>query len=108
MPNFIRFNLFPVSITVNDSEGNPIKAHNAARAFVTDDEVIVYVDDTNGPSVFYNDRLEDFSGDATVGWTVLTSEEHTLHLKRSGGCGCGSRLKGFNPFPGVPYEKTKK
>jgi hypothetical protein len=105
MPNFIRFNLFPLAVTVNDKDGNPVQAHNAARTIVTDDEVFVYVDGAQGPEVFFTDRLEDFEGNASDGWTVKTSEESSLTMTRSGGCGCGSRLKGYNPFPGIPYEK---
>lgn len=105
MPQFIRFNLFPIAVDVTDSEGNPVINHTATRAIVTDDEVYIYADDTHGPSVIFNDRLEDFSGTAQNGWTALTSDGNTVNMTRSGGCGCGSRLKGYNPFPGLPFEK---
>lgn len=105
MPQFIRFNLFPLQTTISDADGNPVKSHNATRTIVTDDEVFVYQDDTNGPSLFFHDRLEDFSGSATEGWTAETTDGYTVSIIRSSGCGCGSRLKGYNPFPGVPFEK---
>lgn len=105
MPRFLRFNLFPLNVFVLDSEGRETKAHNASRVFVTDDEIISYVDGNSGPEVFFQDRLEDFSGDAVNGWTAQTSDGYTVNITRSTGCGCGSRLKGFNPFPGVPFER---
>lgn len=105
MPQFIRFNLFPVSVDVTDKDGNPVLHHNTTRGIVTDDEVLIYVDDANGPSVFFTDRLEAFSGNAQTGWTAETTDEYTVTMLRSNGCGCGSRLKGYNPFPGIPFEK---
>lgn len=104
MPQFIRFNLYPLETHVYDKDGHPLQVNQNTRTVVTDDEVYVYVDDHSGPSIWFTDRLEDFSGDATNGWTVETSD-YTVKMKRSGGCGCGSRLKGYNPFPGLPFER---
>lgn len=106
MPQFIRFNLFPLHVTVTNSEGEQIFENTATRTFVTDEDVLVYADGAQGPIVAFEDRLEDFTGNASNGWTVLTSEGNTVSISRSSGCGCGSRLKGFNPFPGVPFEGT--
>ena len=105
MPQFIRFNLFPLAVDVTDKDGNLVQHHMTTRGIVTDDEVLIYIDDANGPSVFFTDRLEDFSGTAKTGWVAKTTDEYTVTMERSSGCGCGSRLKGFNPFPGLPFEK---
>lgn len=107
MPRFLRFNLYPLSTQVFDSDGNPQMANAATRNVVTDDEIYVYTDSSEGPAVWFTGRLDDFSGDATNGWTVETSEGQTVKFTRTTGCGCGSRLKGFNPFPGVPFGKVR-
>ena len=106
MANFIRFNLFPLSVHVIDADGNQVNEHPKARGIVTDDEVFVYVDSSDGPVVLYEERIDDFTGSAKTGWTVTTSDGHTVQFQRTQGCACGSRLKGFNPFPGVPYERN--
>lgn len=104
MPQYLRFSLFPLSVEVL-KDGNPIQMHLTTRTIVTDEEVYVYTDGANGPETVFVDRLEDFTGNATEGWTVETSDGYTLSIKRTEGCGCGSRLKGFNPFPGAPFER---
>lgn len=106
MPRFIRFDLFPATVTVRDSEGTVTLSHGKTRTFVTDDSVIVYVDGTTGvPENIYESRLDDFEGAASKGWVATTSEGDTVEIIRSGSCGCGSRLRGFAPFPGVPYDR---
>lgn len=105
MPQYLRFNLFPLAVDVNNEQGHLINSYPNTRAIVTDEAVFVYTDGVNGPETSFTDRLEDFSGNATDGWTVNTTDGYTLSIKRSDGCGCGSRLKGYNPFPGVPFER---
>lgn len=104
MPNFLRFNLHPIEVEIKN--GDELKAiHYESRVVVTDEDVFLYVNGNSGPEIGFTDRLEDFSGNAADGWTVQTSTGLTLNMTRSVGCGCGSSLKGYNPFPGIPFEK---
>lgn len=98
MPAFIRVDLFPASVIVDG-----VTAYEPTRAIITDDSVIVYRDSSTGPEVAYSARLDDFSGRANIGYTALTSEGNSVQINRARGCGCGSRLRGFNPFPGVSH-----
>lgn len=108
MPQFIRFSLFPLQINIADSNGEKVFEHYKSRAIVTDDEVFVYIDGQNGQvETAFNDRLLEFSGDAKTGWTATTEDGNVVHMMRSSSCSCGSRLKGFNPFPGVPVEARR-
>lgn len=104
MANFIRFNLFPLSIQVRNENGDVVVDELKSRTVVTDDEVIVYVDSPEGPRPVYQERIDDFYGEAKLGWTVEISNGDVMSIRRNTGCGCGSRLRGFNPFPGVPFQ----
>ncbi len=108
MPQFLRFSLFPLQINVMDENNEKTFEHYKSRVIVTDDEVFVYIDGQNGQvETAFNDRLIDFTGDAKTGWTATTEDGATVLMKRSAACSCGSRLKGFNPFPAVPMESRR-
>jgi hypothetical protein len=98
-PNFIRLDLFPAKVTL-DGEVIP----RDARFVATDDTAYVYVDSSTGPSIYFQGRLEDFEGRANIGWTINLDGGSVIHVVRASSCGCGSRLRGFTPFPGVPYQ----
>ena len=105
MANFLRFSLFPLNTNITNSDGERIFDHQKNRVIITDDEVFVYIDGQNGKvETAFNDRLLDFSGDVRTGWTATTEDGFTVNITRSASCSCGSRLKGFNPFPAVPME----
>ena len=109
MANFLRFSLFPLQVTVTNEAGEETFQHYKARGIVTDDEVFVYIDGQNGSvETAFNDRLVDFTGEAKTGWTATTEDGDTVYFLRSSACSCGSRLKGFNPFPAVPMEAKAK
>lgn len=101
-PTAIRLSLLPAQITVHDGD-ELLKRHPRARAIVSEDSVYAYIDTFDGPILDFEYRLEDFYGDNRVGFTAITPEGYTVHISRSEDCLCGSRLRGFDPFPGVPY-----
>lgn len=101
MAEFIRLDLFPATVTVGEQVLTP------ARAVVTDDAVHVYMDSRNGPEDRYTARLADFDGARNIGYIAETDDGEKVHIQRASGCGCGSRLRGFKPFPGVPIVRTK-
>lgn len=110
MPQFMRFSLFPLEITVTH-DGEEVWSHHKSRVVVTDDEIFAYTDDPTGREkavVGYTDRINDFEGTAVTGWTVETAGGDIATFRRSGGCSCGSRLKGFDPFPGLPWPEDKR
>ena len=105
MPQFLRFSLFPIHAEVVDGSGEKHYEHYKTRTIVTDDEVFVYIDGPSGQvEVGFTDRLIDFQGNAREGWTATTEDGYTVSLSRVSSCSCGSRLKGYNPFPGVPIQ----
>lgn len=101
MASFIRLDLFPASVTVNGTD-----EYSPARAIVTDDAVHVYMDAQGGPAEVYTARLDDFSGRRTTGYSAVASDGDNVQINRASGCGCGSRLRGFRPFAGVPHVQS--
>jgi len=101
VPSFVRLDLFPASATLDSG-----KIYVPSRVIVTDDSLYVYMDAPGGPAEVYSARMDDFSGRRTTGYTVVTDEGVSVALARAGGCGCGSRLRGFRPFAGVPQVSS--
>ena len=101
MASFVRLDLFPASATLDTGE-----IYTPARVIVTDDAVHVYMDASGGPAEVYTARLDDFSGRRTTGYTAVSDGGVVVTIARASGCGCGSRLKGFRPFAGVPQVST--
>lgn len=96
MAQYIRIDVFPARVTVSDGQ-----LFDKCRAYVTEDTLYVYVDSASGPTIAYEARLDDFSGSENTGWTALTDTGDTVIIAKTSGCGCGSRLRGFNAFRGV-------
>lgn len=79
------------------------------RIVVTLEEVLIFQDSAQGPELIFSEPLLDYTPPPKRPSTIrtmytareasLTTESgKTLAFHRSTGCGCGSRLKSFNPF----------
>jgi hypothetical protein len=95
MPQFIRYDQFPTTVTVGEQKFHP------ARTVVTDDSLYVFMDSSSGPAKVYEARLDDYGGSGRTR-SALTSDGDSVHIAKATGCGCGSLLRGLMPFPGVP------
>lgn len=96
MAAYLRLDVFPGTAVVNQTT-----VYTPARVIVTDDSVYVYMDSENGPTSVYSARLADYVGDRQSG-EATSDEGDTVIISRASHCGCGSRLRGFHPFAGVP------
>jgi hypothetical protein len=94
-PAYIRLDLFPAEV---------VDFPYTTRVVVTDTEWFFYVDSPEGPTAGLSGELYDFEGTNTRGYTIVSPDGTRHYVRRSGGCGCGSRLRGFRPFPGVPIQ----
>jgi hypothetical protein len=72
------------------------------RAILTADRALILVDGGNGSgaAVLYEGRLEDVAIPDRR-HVVATTAEGEITISRAGGCGCGSRLRGYRPFARV-------
>lgn len=79
------------------------------RIVVTLEEVLIFTDSASGPQLVFAEPLVDYTpppkGRATIRnmytpreATLTTESGKTIAFHRSSSCGCGSRLKSFNPF----------
>lgn len=70
------------------------------RVIVTDEMVIVAKDGTEGPQIVFREAYETFipSEKPEEDSFVTTKSGKMLAFKKDRGCGCGSRLRGWNPY----------
>ena len=78
-----------------------------ARVVVTDEIVMVAVDSSSGPMIIFRERYasHDKSNVASEDSYVVTETGKMLAFSRNDSCGCGSRLKGWNPYRHVYSSK---
>lgn len=102
MPAFLRLDLFPATVIAPGG----IK-YDPARVVVTDSEVYVFMDG-NPPAPTIQEHIFDFKSVSRTSFVVtLDDDERTeLQVNRRAGCGCGNKLRGFRPFPGVPLIRN--
>lgn len=77
------------------------------RVIVTDETVLVAKDGPSGPQIVFQERYETFipSQEATKDSFVVTESGKMLAFKKDTGCGCGSRLRGWNPYKTLNSSK---
>ena len=91
----VRADVFPAKVTFSFMDNPYVKA----RAILTADEALILVEASggSGPSVLYQERLEDVQF-VSREQVVATTADGNITISRAGGCGCGSRLRGYRPF----------
>lgn len=109
----LQADVFPATLNVDYQTGESRTVHRA-RVVVTESppRVLVFTDSSQGPQVVFSDnvlsyqqperprKLRDLYTPETQTYHVTTAGA-ALSFVKDGGCGCGSRLKGFNPFPAI-------
>ncbi len=103
----IKLDLFPAVVSqLIDGDLTRITAVGADnRVIVTDAHIYVFRDGSEGPDAYIVEPITTFLGSTNKGYTVVTSSDSVYHIIRAVSCGCGSRLRGFHPFPGKPYVR---
>ena len=105
-PSYIRLDLFPASVARIGSDGVKMpQLTDRARVIITDRYFYMFLDSSSGPECTISGVMFDATGDNRAGYTVTLEDETVYSVIRSANCGCGSRLRGFTPFPGVPYQR---
>ena len=92
---FRRLDLFPAKV------GDDTKDK---RVIVTDSHMVVIGDSNSGPQIESVNALYDFTGSNKTGWVATTDGMEEIAIKRSSGCGCGSRLRGVRIYSTVPLR----
>lgn len=103
----IKLDLFPASTLALEvfEDGGDEFLGNDTRVIVTDAHLYVFKDGSTAPNPIVIAPITSFSGSTASGYTVALEDGTVYHVIRAVNCGCGSRLRSFHPFPGVPYAR---
>jgi hypothetical protein len=97
--------------TLQDLRSAPITtgAHQVtkARIVVTDEVVMVAVDSNEGPMIIFREAYTEFhkSNVKTEDSYIKTVTGKMIAYKKDENCGCGSRLRSWNPYRHVYSTK---
>lgn len=103
-PSYIRLDLFPANVARVYNGVSQGAFTDRARVIITDRDFYVFLDAQGGPKCEISGVLYDASGSNRTGYTATLEDETVYSVSRSTNCGCGSRLRSFMPFKGVPYR----
>lgn len=89
-----------VTTLKSDPPTKDAKYLDVTRVIVSDDMVIVAKDGPQGPQIVFREAYDTFipSKDAGKDSFVVTKSGKMLVFSKDRGCGCGSRLRGWNAY----------
>lgn len=96
---YIVADLFPAALAI---EGMNI--NDNYRIIITNATVCVFEDHGDTPRMVHEVTYNFIQGSSKSGYTVTTDLNGEWNIRRSAGCGCGTRLRGIHPFAGVPHQ----
>jgi hypothetical protein len=105
---FIRLDLFPAAILEVSNPHTAELVSKDMRIIITDDMVYIFKEGMQGPEIHYSSWLNEFTGSNREGYVVTTAAGQIFNVSRAANCGCGSTLRGYFPFPGVPFVSQLK
>jgi hypothetical protein len=89
---------------VHDMTSSPPPANafylGTTRIILTEDEIIVAQDAAGGPQIMFKEKYVSFEKSQKVDQDsyVVTVNNKTIAFKKDTNCGCGSTLRGWNPY----------
>lgn len=98
IPKFIRLDVYPARIVHNKKV-----IHPNTRIIVGDTDYYIFKETTRGPALEISGPIYDLERDFAAQHKLFLDEDTIYYISRLGGCGCGSTLKNYTPFFGVPY-----
>lgn len=78
----------------------PTRLVEAVRILVTSSRVLIAADSDRGPVTIFSEPIEqlNWSGSVRTESSLITSTGKTIIFVRDDNCGCGSRLRSWNPY----------
>ncbi len=67
------------------------------RAIVLDGTLVIAQDSPEGPQVIFRERVSEMQHDKKV-THLLTESGKIIVIRKDENCGCGSRLRSWNPY----------
>jgi hypothetical protein len=70
------------------------------RVIIVDDLVVVAVDSPSGPNIVFREKIETYlkGAKSSEEHRIVTISGKMLAFKKDSNCGCGSRLRSWNPY----------
>lgn len=94
-----------LTVGLRDSTATPFAE---CRVIVHNSRVIVGTDSPSGPRPVFQGTYQPENVFQADGYTrVLTDNNYLVVFARSKGCGCGSRLRSWNPYGAIQGSRTK-
>jgi hypothetical protein len=91
------------TLTSSPASKGAFQVHSS-RVIVTEDRVLIARDSSTGPELVFSERYDPASlqksSKKTEDSYLTTLSGKRLAFKRDDACGCGSRLRSWNPFSG--------
>lgn len=80
---------------------------NKTRVIISDSRIIIAHDSNEGPVIVFSEEYEQFdkAGNRSEDSYVVTKTGKMLAFKLDRNCGCGSRLRAWNPYRHVYSSK---
>lgn len=73
-----------------------------SRVMIIDGRFYIVQDSPEGPTVVFREGVSEYEKDAeTKTHHILTTSGKIIVVGKDRNCGCGTRLRGWNPFKGI-------
>ena len=74
------------------------------RAVMVAGKLFIALDAPDGPELVFREKVVDHDKDGDV-TTVLTETGKIVAIKKDSNCGCGSRLRSWDPFKSIMFTE---
>jgi hypothetical protein len=71
------------------------------RVVVLGGTLLVAVDSPQGPELVFRDNVDGMISASKGTYDIVTSSGKAMHVKKDTSCGCGSRLRTWDPYRGM-------
>lgn len=79
------------------------KKKDRIRVVVLNGKIMIAEDAPMGIRLIFNDNVSEISVDGQI-IRVLTESDKAVVFKKDNNCGCGSRLRSWNPYGSMMYS----
>ena len=99
----IIYDLFPAVLTVTSADGSQTGTVDVTRVVLTEEVLVAVVDSPEGPRLVFQEAYSSFDRArlARETSTVTTASGKLVTFRKDESCGCGSRLRSWNPTGAV-------
>lgn len=74
------------------------------RVVMVAGKIFIALDSPEGPELVFREKVVDHSKEGGV-TSVLTETGKIIAVKKDSNCGCGSRLRGWDPFKSIIFSE---